>query len=137
MPRLTYFSLLLAASQLIAPAFPYAQTLPTAPAPAQASTSAPANGQIPSGGIVHGTVKSGNIPLPGVTVTAQNTLTGKTYYAATSATGAYSMTIPHNGRYVIRAQFAAFAAVTHEALLNAATHDLPVDFNLILASRAQ
>jgi hypothetical protein len=28
---------------------------------------------------LHGVVKSGNIPLPGVTVTAQNTLTGKRF----------------------------------------------------------
>ena len=54
-------------------------------------------------------VKSGNIPLPGVTVTAQNTLTGKRYSTTTDITGAWSMTIPQNGRYVIRTQFAAFA----------------------------
>src|ERR1035438_10246794 len=37
----------------------------------------------PSGGSVHGMVKSGNIPLPGVTVTAQNTLTGKRFSTTT------------------------------------------------------
>jgi Carboxypeptidase regulatory-like domain/TonB dependent receptor-like, beta-barrel len=131
MPRLLYLSLLLAVSQLIVPA--HAQTTPAAPTPAQTSTPT----QIRSGGTIHGTVKSGNIPLPGVTVTAQNTLTGKTYYVATGATGAYNMTIPDNGRYVVRAQFAAFAEVTQETLLNATTHERLVDFNLILASRAQ
>ena len=54
-------------------------------------------------------VKSGNIPLPGVTVTAQNTLTGKRYSTTTDITGAWSLTIPQNGRYVVRTQFAAFA----------------------------
>jgi trimeric autotransporter adhesin len=61
------------------------------------------------GGKLHGVVKSGNIPLPGVTVTAQNTLTGKRYSTTTDITGAWQMNIPQNGRYVIRTQFAAFA----------------------------
>ncbi|HUY82097.1 MAG TPA: TonB-dependent receptor [Acidobacteriaceae bacterium] len=134
MPRLIHLSLLLAASQLIAPALSHAQTVPTT---AQAPTPTPAAKQAQSGGVIHGTVKSGNIPLPGVTVTAQNTLTGKTYSAATTATGAYSMIIPANGRYVVRAQFAAFAQVTQEALLNATGRDRLLDFNLLLASRAQ
>jgi hypothetical protein len=131
---LAHLSLLLAASQLFAPAASHAQT---APIPARSTAPAQPSTQPPSGGVIHGTVKSGNIPLPGVTVTAQNTLTGKTYYAATNATGAYSMTIPRNGRYVVRAQFTAFAEVTHEALLNATGRDRLLDFNLILASRAQ
>ena len=46
------------------------------------------------------------------------------------------MTIPQNGRYVVRAELAAFAATTQEALLNATSHDQQVDFTLILASRA-
>ncbi len=89
-----------------------------------------------TGGKLHGTVKSGNIPLPGVTVTAQNTLTGKRYSTTTDITGAWSMTIPQNGRYVVRTQFAAFAAGDQEALLNATTHDQTVNFELMLASRA-
>jgi hypothetical protein len=71
-----------------------------------------------TGGKLHGTVKSGNIPLPGVTVTAQNTLTGKRYSTTTDITGAWLLTIPQNGRYVIRTQFAAFAVGSQEALLN-------------------
>jgi len=46
------------------------------------------------------------------------------------------MTIPQNGRYVIRTEFTAFAASTHEALLNASSHDSQVNFDLTLASRA-
>ena len=83
-----------------------------------------------AGGRLHGVVKSGNIPLPGVTVTAQNTLTGKRYSTTTDITGAWSMTIPQNGRYVIRTQFAAFAPGDQEALLNAANHDQTVNFEL-------
>jgi hypothetical protein len=89
-----------------------------------------------AGGELHGQVKSGNVPLPGVTVTAQNTLTGKRYSTTTDINGAWSMTIPQNGRYVVRTQFAAFAPGAQEALLNAASHDQTVNFSLMLASRA-
>jgi trimeric autotransporter adhesin len=87
-------------------------------------------------GSLHGTIKSGQVPLPGVTVTATNTLTGKRFATTTDITGAWSMSIPQNGRYVLRTEFAAFAASTHEALLNATSRDQKVDFDLTLASRA-
>jgi hypothetical protein len=90
-----------------------------------------------TGGVLHGTVKSGSMPLPGVTVTAQNTLTGKRFSTTTDITGAWSLKIPQNGRYVIRTQFAGFAAGSQEAMLNAASHDQAVSFELILASRAE
>jgi hypothetical protein len=102
---------------------------PIAAAPVSNTTAA-------TGGTLHGVIKSGNIPLPGVAVTATNTLTGKRYATTTDITGAWSMTIPQNGRYVIRTEFAAFAASTHEALLNANSHDQTVNFDLTLASRA-
>lgn len=70
------------------------------------SVSAPQNSidQAVTGGRLHGVVKSGNTPLPGVTVTAQNTLTGKRYSTTTGITGAWSLTIPQDGRYVIRTE---------------------------------
>ncbi|MGC2163436.1 MAG: TonB-dependent receptor [Silvibacterium sp.] len=129
--RLT-LSLLLAVSQLSALALLPAQTSPPTPAAALTLPAAPAQ----SGGVIHGTVKSGTIPLPGVTITASNSLTGKKYSTATSSTGGYSMTIPLNGRYVVRAEFAAFGETTQEALFNATSHDRQVDFTLVLASRA-
>ncbi len=89
-----------------------------------------------SPGKLHGVVKSGNVPLPGVTVTAQNTLTGKRYSTTTDTTGAWSLSIPQNGRYVVRTQFAAFAAGAQEALLNDANRDQTLNFELTLASRA-
>ena len=88
-----------------------------------------------TGGKLHGVVKSGTIPLPGVTVTAQNTLTGKRYSTTTDITGSWQLNIPQNGRYVIRTQFAAFAEGSQEAVLNATSHDQTVNFELILASR--
>jgi hypothetical protein len=80
-------------------------------------------------------VKSGNIPLPGVTVTAQNTLTGKRFYSSTDITGAWVLSIPQNGRYVLRTQFAGFAPSSQETVLNAASRDQTVSFDLLLASR--
>jgi hypothetical protein len=112
------------------PATPTA--LPAASESAVQSPPAPA----PSGGRLHGQVKSGNIPLPGVTVTAQNTLTGKRYSTTTDITGAWALTIPQNGRYVVRTQFAAFAPGSQEAVLNAASRDQTMSFELVLASRA-
>ena len=69
-------------------------------------------------------------------ITAQNTLTGKRYSTTTDVTGAWSLNIPQNGRYVIRTQFAAFAQGAQEAVLNATSHEQNVDFSLLLASRA-
>lgn len=112
---------------------------PQAPPASPPSTSSPATPDAPSavtGGKLHGHVKSGSVPLPGVTVTAQNTLTGKRYSTTTDVTGTWALTIPQNGRYVVRTQFAAFAQGSQEAVLNATSHDQAVEFQLTLASRA-
>ncbi len=107
-------------------------------APAQAMPT----GQAPAaqGGTISGSVKSGAVPLPGVAVTAANTLTGKKYATTTDINGAFSMAIPKNGRYVVKAELAAFATVTQEVLLNAAGLNggkptQVADFGLQLASR--
>jgi len=129
---------ILAAGGVAGGAHASAQSSAPAAAPANASQVTepqPAAAAV-VGGKLHGTVKSGNIPLPGVTITAQNTLTGKKYSTTTDITGAWSMTLPQNGRYVIRTEFAAFAIGAQEALLNATSHDQTVNFDLMLASRA-
>ncbi|MGH9607789.1 MAG: carboxypeptidase regulatory-like domain-containing protein [Terracidiphilus sp.] len=108
---------------------------PAVPQAARVAAPAQANSAV-AGGRLHGVVRSGKIPLPGVTVTAENTLTGKRYSTTTDINGAWSMTIPDDGRYVIRTSFAAFAPASGEALLNAAGRDRTVDLSLILASRA-
>jgi trimeric autotransporter adhesin len=119
-----------------------AQTPPPSTSPSAATPSVPASAPAApdatvAGGKLHGVVKSGNVPLPGVTVTAQNTLTGKRYATTTDVTGTWSMTIPQNGRYVIRTQFAAFAQGSQEALFNASSsRDQAVNFDISLASRA-
>jgi trimeric autotransporter adhesin len=100
-------------------------------------------GSAQTGGVIQGTVKSGNVPLPGVAVTATNTLTGQKYSTTTDINGKFSMNIPVSGRYVLKTDLAAFAPVTKEALLKpagssggSATAEQQVDFSLILASRA-
>ena len=69
-------------------------------------------------------------------MTAQNTLTGKRYQTSTHIVVARALSIPQNGRYVVRTQFAGFAQGSQEALLNAANRDQALPFNLMLASRA-
>jgi hypothetical protein len=92
-------------------------------------------------GPVHGTVKAGNVPLPGVSIVATNTLTGQRYATVTDINGNYSMTIPASGRYVLKAELAAFASETKVALIKArprptaAPANQQADFALTLASR--
>jgi hypothetical protein len=111
------------------------QTLASQAPSSPAAPAAPSSSEVATGGTLHGVVKSGTIPLPGVSITAQNTLTGKRYSTTSDITGAWQMKIPLNGRYVIRTQLAAFAGGTQEAVLNATSHDQTVNFELILASR--
>jgi hypothetical protein len=86
---------------------------PTVPAATVAASAA-------TGGTIRGTVKAGAVPLPGVAVTATNTLTGKKYATTTDVDGAFAMTIPRNGRYVVKAELAAFATATKEVVVDAA-----------------
>jgi len=127
-------------------AVPPVQT--TAPADSQSTSGTPAaTAATPavsdaSGGTVTGTVKAGTVPLPGVAVTASNSLTGKKYATTTDVNGAFAMTVPRNGRYVMKAELAAFATDTKEVLINAAGQNggkpaQVAEFGLQLASRVQ
>ncbi len=87
------------------------------------------------GGIIHGVVKSGNMPLPGATVTAANTLTGQKVTTSTDVDGSFSVQVPSDGRYVVRAQMAAFAPVTQEVRVNDANRILEANLELTLLSR--
>ena len=88
------------------------------------------------GGAIRGTVQSGGSLLPGVTVTAANTLTGEKAITSTDVNGGYALRVLANGRYVVRAQMAAFAALTHEVVVNESNRAAQADFELILSSRA-
>jgi hypothetical protein len=123
-----------------------------APATSMPPTEDKAPAPATQGGTIRGTVvagsfgKAGATPLPGVAVTATNTLTGKKYTTATDIDGVYTMKIPRNGRYVIRAELTGFAAETQEAVLTGVESQAaqefitivakPNDFSMELASRA-
>jgi trimeric autotransporter adhesin len=111
---------------------PPATAVPSTPAPSTVAAS-----QV-VGGLVHGTVKAGNVPLPGVSIVATNTLTGQRYATVTDINGNYSMSIPASGRYVVKTELVAFAPETKVALLKptgTAAVNQQADFALTLASR--
>src|ERR1700737_103471 len=100
------------------------------------SSSSPSPSQATSFEIT-GVVRAGKTPLPGVTVTAANTLTGKKFSLATAANGTYTFTGLPRGRYVVRVEFMGFAPETQEVVLKAETSSGKFDAELILASRQQ
>src|SRR5260370_41441780 len=80
-------------------------------------------------------VRNGRILLPGVTVTAANTLTGKKYSVVSATNGTFQFTGLPRGRYVVRVEFMGFATVTQEVVLNPENPVGKVEAELILASR--
>ena len=121
---------------LLAPCLLAQDATPPSPAPAPTAQSAPAPAAAPAYEIT-GSARSGKIPLPGVTVTAANTLTGKKYAAATSSEGKFAFSGIGRGRYVVRVEFMGFAVFTQEVVLNPENPSAKVDAELILASRQQ
>src|SRR5438067_5981053 len=89
---------------------------PAATPQAVSTSTAP---MLAQGGTIKGTVKAGATPLPGVAVTATNTLTGKKYATTTDVDGVYQMQVPRNGRYVIKTELTGFASSTKEVVVNA------------------
>lgn len=119
-------------------------TSPATANPAQASQAgvSPAGASVPVSvtspfGEIAGTVKSGNVPLPGVTVSAANTLTGKKYITSTDTDGSFKIAVGGKGRYVVRAEFSAFAPITQEIVINEENRAGKADLSMILLSRAQ
>src|SRR5271157_3310427 len=53
-----------------------------------------------AGGDITGVIKSGSMPLPGVTVSAANSLTGQKAVTSTAEDGSYALHLSANGRYV-------------------------------------
>jgi hypothetical protein len=105
---------------------------PPAPAPPAQSAATPAPIYE-----INGSARSGKTSLPGVTVTAANTLTGKKYAAATNSEGKFSFSGIARGRYVVRVEFMGFAAFTREVVLKPENPSAKVDAELILSSRQQ
>src|SRR5579859_479642 len=123
------------------PAFSQEQGPSGAPAQAQVQMAAtqaqPAAALVTNPFVVRGIIKSASTPLPGVTVTAANTLTGKKIATATAPDGSFTLVLPSRGRYVIKAELAAFAALTKEVIITPQAPQATVDADLMLASRAQ
>src|ERR1051325_6062923 len=86
---------------------------------------------------ISGPVRNGKTLLPGVTVTAANTLTGKKYATVSSANGTFQFKGLARGRYVVRLEFMGFAAVTEEVVLNPENSSGKIETQLVLASRQQ
>jgi hypothetical protein len=104
------------------------------PAPAANPSEPRAN---PTTFAITGVVKNGKTLLPGVTVTASNTLTGKKYATVSSTNGTFRFNGLPRGRYVVRIEFMGFAPVTQEVVLKPETPTRRVEAELILASRQQ
>jgi trimeric autotransporter adhesin len=86
---------------------------------------------------ITGLAHSGKSPLPGATITAANTLTGKKYAVVTDNQGSFNFTNVPRGRYVIRIEFMGFAIFTQEVVLNPQNLSAKIDAELTLASRQQ
>ncbi|MGB7844173.1 MAG: TonB-dependent receptor [Candidatus Acidiferrum sp.] len=86
---------------------------------------------------ISGVVKSGKTPLPGVTVTAANTLTGKKVSVATGIDGSFMIKGLPRGRYVVKIEFMGFATQTQEVVVNTENPAGKVEGELVLASRQQ
>jgi hypothetical protein len=67
---------------------------------------------------ISGSVRNGKTGLPGVTVTAANTLTGRKSSTVSSISGTFRFLGLPRGRYVVRMEFMGFATVTREVVLN-------------------
>ncbi len=110
---------------------PQQQAPAAAPAPAPSSPAA----RLPYS--ISGIVRTGKAALPGVTVTAANTLTGKKFATTTDVDGSFSFAPADRGRYVVRAEFLGFAPQTQEVLVNPQNPTAKVDLEILLASRVE
>lgn len=125
-------------SQPITP--PPAPATSQAPPPTSASTPTQATNAAVAQLIVYqisGSVHSAKTPLPGVTVTAANTLSGKKFSSVSGNDGAFVLAGIPRGRYVVRVEFMGFAPATQEVVLNPENAAGKVDVEMLLASRQQ
>ena len=105
-------------------------------APMVAQTPAGGAAVLASDGVIDGTVKAGNIPLPGVSVIATDTKSGRKFSATTDISGSFRMSVPRGASYSLQTEFSGFAAATQPvSLTNVA--EQTVSLSLQLASRAE
>jgi trimeric autotransporter adhesin len=89
----------------------------------------PALNSLAHGGRIHGSAKQGTIPLSGVNVMITGADSGKKFATLTDGSGGYSITLPDDGRYSIRAVFRANTSSPQEILLGAGRRDLQLNFS--------
>jgi hypothetical protein len=111
---------------LLAKSADQTQAQPPQQPPAQAGANAPCS--------VAGMVAAGQARLPGVIVSVTPAAGGAVLTTSTGLDGRYHLTIPGPGRYVVKAELAAFAAVTKEASAEAPCQ-ARLDIVMTLASR--
>jgi trimeric autotransporter adhesin len=92
-------------------------------------------GSSSSEGTIRGIVKSGNMPIPGVAVTAINESTNEKATTWTNVDGTYVLRVHGFGHFVISTQMIAFAPVTQQVTVDANARDTAVNLELILESR--
>lgn len=90
-----------------------------------------------SEGTIRGIVKSGNMPIPGVTVTATNESTKEKTTTWTNVDGTYVLRVLSLGRFVVSTQMIAFAPVKQEVTLDANARDAGANLELTLESRVR
>jgi len=106
------------------------------PAPVQSATRQPDAATANSAGFsIRGFIRSGSTRLPGVSVTAAHSLTGRKVITSTDVDGSFRLDLPSKGRWVLRAEFSAFASQTAELMLTPAQPEAVHDFELVLLSR--
>src|SRR2546421_13020217 len=93
----------LAGAQTAVPAASATPAAAPVTAPPTVSSTAP-QAATTAGGEITGAIKAGTVPLPGVAITAANTLTGQKVITSTDTSGAYTLAVPSNGRWVIKAE---------------------------------
>ncbi len=90
----------------------------------------------PSAGFsIQGVVRSGTTMLPGVSVAAAHSLSGRKVITSTNVDGSFRLNLPSKGRWVLHVEFAAFATQTAELVLTPAQPEATHDFELVLLSR--
>src|ERR1700678_3433772 len=90
-----------------------------------------------TGRVIHGMVQAGNMPIPGAGVSAENVESKTVVNTWTDVDGSYQLHVAADGRYTVKVQMAAFAAGTHEAVIDAAHQDVQSNFELVLLSRSR
>jgi hypothetical protein len=105
-------------------------------AAAQQSATLPQGAQASSAGFaIRGVIHSGSTMLPGVSVTASHSLTGRKVLTSTDVDGSFRLDLPSKGRWVLRAEFSGFALQTAELMLTPEHPEATHDFEMVLLSR--